>query len=121
MPMKVAMKVALYARVSTKHQEKQGTIASQVEALRGYVKKHAYEVVEEYVCADEGYSGALLARPALDRLRDGARAGAFDGVVVLCPDRLSRKYAYLILILSIFPQRHSVASNNLKQEIKQNK
>ena len=76
------MKVALYARVSTKNQEKRGTIASQLEALRRYVKEHNYQVVEEYICTDEGYSGALLARPALDRLRDGARAGAFDAVAV---------------------------------------
>jgi site-specific DNA recombinase len=108
------MKVALYARVSTKNQEKQGTIASQLEALRGYVKKHSHEVVEDYVCSDEGYSGTLLARPALDRLRDGARAGAFDAVVVLCPDRLSRKYAYLILIIEEL-ERYGVAALFLEQ------
>ena len=58
------MKVALYARVSTKRQEKQGTIASQIEALRTYAIRNHYEVDEDYVCCDNGYSGALLARPA---------------------------------------------------------
>jgi len=96
------MKVALYARVSTQRQEKQGTISSQVAALRTYAQEHHYPVAEEYVCKDEGYSGALLARPELDRLRDGAEAGAFDAVLVLSPDRLSRKYAYLILIVEEF-------------------
>jgi len=96
------MKVALYARVSTQRQEKQGTISSQVAALRRYAQEHHYTVAEEYVCKDEGYSGALLARPELDRLRDGAEAGAFDALLVLSPDRLSRKYAYLILIVEEF-------------------
>jgi site-specific DNA recombinase len=96
------MKVALYARVSTQRQEKQGTIASQVAALRRYAQEHHHIVAEEYVCKDDGYSGSLLARPELDRLRDGAEAGAFDAVLVLSPDRLSRKYAYLILILEEF-------------------
>src|SRR5712691_9715073 len=96
------MKVALYARVSSQRQEKRGTIASQLEALRHYARDHHYAIAENYVCKDEGYSGAVLARPELDRLRDGAQAGAFDAILVLAPDRLSRKYAYLILILEEF-------------------
>ena len=96
------MKVALYARVSSPSQEKRGTIGSQIEALRTYAQERKHIIAEDYVCKDEGYSGALLARPALDRLRDGAQAGAFDAVLVLSPDRLSRKYAYLILILEEF-------------------
>ena len=96
------MRVALYARVSTQRQERQGTIDSQIAALRKYAHENHYNIAQEYVCKDDGYSGALLARPALDRLRDGAEAGAFDAVLVLSPDRLSRKYAYLILILEEF-------------------
>ncbi|MGH8606869.1 MAG: recombinase family protein [Gammaproteobacteria bacterium] len=108
------MNVALYARVSTKNQEQQGTIASQIEALRSYAKTQDFEVAEDYVCQDEGYSGALLARPGLDRLRDGAQAGVFDAILVLSPDRLSRKYAYLILILEEF-ERFGVRVTFLEQ------
>src|SRR3990172_12534269 len=96
------MKVALYARVSSQRQEKRGTIASQLEALRKHAEEHEYEIMEDYVCCDDGYSGVLLARPELDRLRDGAQAGAFDAILVLAPDGLSRQYAYLILILEEF-------------------
>jgi len=96
------MRIGLYARVSTQRQEKEGTIDSQVAAIRRYAQEHNYTISEEYVCKDEGYSGAILARPALDRLRDGAEVGAFDGILVLSPDRLSRKYAYLILIVEEF-------------------
>ena len=56
-------------------------------------------MVDAYVCVDDGYSGTRLDRPGLDRLRDGAEAGAFKAALVLCPDRLARKYAYQILIL----------------------
>ena len=48
---------------------------------------------------DDGYSGSTLIRPALDRLRDQAAAGAIDRLYVLSPDRLSRKYAYQVLIV----------------------
>lgn len=96
------MKVALYARVSSQVQEKRGTIASQVEALRTHARVQGYTVVEEFVCLDDGVSGAILNRPGLDRLRDAAEAGQFDAVLVLSPDRLSRKYAYLILVLEEF-------------------
>jgi len=93
------MRVALYARVSTERQERQGTIASQLDALRRFAQEHRHEVLGAYVCLDDGYSGSRLDRPGLDRLRDGAEAGAFEAVVVLCPDRLARKYAYQVLIL----------------------
>jgi hypothetical protein len=91
------MNVALYARVSDP-KEKRGTIESQIEALRAFAGKNGHDVVESYVCRDR-YTSVELARPELDRLRDGAEAGAFEAVLVYDPDRLSRKYAYQILIL----------------------
>ena len=94
------MKVALYARVSDP-KEKRGTIESQVELLQAHAQEKGYEVAAAYVCRDR-YTGTELARPELDRLRDGAQAGAFDAVLVHDPDRLSRKYAYQILILEEF-------------------
>ena len=93
------MRVALYARVSTERQEQQGTIASQLDALTRWAREQHHDVVDAYVCVDDGYSGTRLDRPGLDRLRDGAEAGAFKAALVLCPDRLARKYAYQILIL----------------------
>ena len=106
------MKVALYARVSTSNQEKRGTIESQISSLRKYAADNDYTVVEDYVCKDDGYSGALLVRPQLDRLRDGAQTGNFDAVLVLSPDRLSRKYAYLIPDKSNH-QNYSISSGDV--------
>src|SRR3989441_4583474 len=93
------MRVALYARVSTERQEQQGTIASQLDAVRSFARDHQHDIVDDYVCVEAGYRGTRLDRPGLDRLRDGAEAGAFEAALVLCPDRLARKYAYQVLIL----------------------
>lgn len=94
------MNVALYARVSDP-KEKLGTIESQIEALQAYAKQNGHDVVESFVCRDR-YTGTELALPELDRLRDGAQASAFEAVLVHDPDRLSRKYAYQILIIEEF-------------------
>ncbi len=93
------MRVALYARVSTERQEREQTIDSQLAALQAWVQQHDHVLWPEHVYTDEGYSGARLDRPGLDRLRDDAREGAFEAVVVLSPDRLARKYAYQVLLL----------------------
>jgi site-specific DNA recombinase len=50
------------------------------------------------VFEDEGYSGATLERPGLERVRDLAAEGQIQVVLVYSPDRLSRKYAYQILL-----------------------
>ena len=91
------MRVALYARVSTERQQERGTIGSQLELLRAAAHTDGHQVVAEFV--DDGYSGARLDRPALDRLRDAAEAGALDAVLCSCADRLARAYAYQVLIL----------------------
>jgi len=91
------VRLALYARVSTAAQEARGTVASQLELVRQAAQAAGDEVIAEFV--DEGYSGARLDRPALDRLRDTAAAGLIEQVVCLCPDRLARSYAYQVLVL----------------------
>lgn len=90
------MRIAIYARVSTEKQEKQETINSQLEALRDFAKKNNHAIYEEYI--DEGYSGELLDRPALDKLRDDTKKKLFEAVLVHSPDRLSRKFIYLGLV-----------------------
>lgn len=90
------MKIAIYARVSTEKQEKQETIQSQLQALRDFSAKNNHVIYEEYI--DEGYSGELLGRPALDKLRDSAKQKLVEAVLIHSPDRLSRKFINLILI-----------------------
>jgi len=58
--------------------------------------------MDDVTFIDEGYSGATLIRPALERLRDAAAAGDVDRLYVHSPDRLARKYAYQALLLDEF-------------------
>jgi len=93
---------AIYARVSSTRQKEEQTIASQTAALRAYAADHALEIPPDWVFEDEGYSGATLIRPALERLRD--LAAEIEIPVVLCyaPDRLARRYVYQSLLIEEF-------------------
>src|SRR5215207_3243088 len=97
-----AMRVAIYARVSTERQERQQTIDSQLDALRGWAASNGHLLDDGHVFRDEGYSGARLDRPGLDALRDAVRDGAVELVAVLSPDRLARRYAYQVVLLEEF-------------------
>ena len=90
---------AIYARVSSEAQEKDHTIASQLAALRQAAQERGYQVPPEWEFVDDGYSGARLDRPGLERLRDLAAEGAFAAVLVYAPDRLARNYAYQVVVL----------------------
>jgi len=94
--------VAIYARVSSERQKEQETITSQTAALMEHASLQSWTVPSEWRFLDEGYSGASLVRPGLDRLRDCLAEGQIDTVLVLSPDRLSRKYAYQILLTEEF-------------------
>lgn len=89
---------AIYARVSSDRQKQRQTIASQTAALIDYAQAHGYAVPPQWVFEDEGYSGAVLARPGLEALRDLAAEGQIRAALVYSPDRLSRKYAYQVLL-----------------------
>src|ERR1017187_6446093 len=90
---------AIYARVSSEQQREANTIASQTASLIEFAKNHDLEVPEEWIFEDEGYSGATLERPGLERVRDLAAEGQIQVVLAYAPDRLSRKYAYQILLI----------------------
>ena len=84
---------AWYARVSSDHQAEVHAIQSQVAALRAHLAERGVAVPPEREFRDEGYSGATLVRPALERLRDLVAVGGLDELSVHAPDRLARKYA----------------------------
>ena len=87
---------AIYARVSSERQKEEQTIRSQTSALKEAAKEQDYLVPSQWIFEDEGYSGAVLIRPGLDRIRDLAAEGQIEAVLVYSPDRLSRKYARLL-------------------------
>lgn len=88
---------AIYARVSTARQEEEQTIKTQLSVVNELVQKSDFKMVEEYI--DEGWSGDILARPALDRLRQDAKAKLWDVIVVYDPDRIARRYSYQELVM----------------------
>jgi len=90
---------AIYARVSSDKQREEGTIASQTAALFAFARERQFEVPPEWVFEDDGYSGASLIRPGLERVRDLAAEGLIQAVLVYAPDRLSRRYAHQILLI----------------------
>src|SRR5687767_919367 len=95
-------RAALYARVSTEKQEREDTVASQVELLYQAAAEAGYDIMPTSVFIDEGVSGSRLDRPALDRLRDLAAEGVFEAILVTMPDRLARRYAYQVLLVEEF-------------------
>jgi site-specific DNA recombinase len=99
---RTAIRAAFYARVSSDQQAQEHTIGSQVEALTARAREDGLDVEDSMRFIDEGQSGAVLVRPALERLRDRAAAGLIDRLYVHSPDRLARKYAYQILLLEEF-------------------
>jgi site-specific DNA recombinase len=98
-----AMKSAvIYARVSSEQQREAQTIGSQTAAVQEFAQKEGYVIATDWIFEDEGYSGSTLVRPGLERVRDLAAAGQIDTVLVYSPDRLSRKYAYQVLLMEEF-------------------
>lgn len=91
------MITAFYARVSTQRQENEETIETQILAIKDFAKANGHTIVKEY--KDEGWSGTILARPALDDLRLDARNKIWEAVIIYDPDRIARKYSYQSLII----------------------
>jgi site-specific DNA recombinase len=98
-------RIALYARVSSQRQADEATIESQVAALKQQITADQGVLDPELLFRDEGYSGATLQRPALERLRDLAHVGAIDRLYVHSPDRLARNFVLQILLLDEFSKR----------------
>jgi len=90
------MRIALYARVSTKDQ----SCELQLRDLRTYCAARGFELVREYV--DVGQSGAKDSRPELNLLMGDARKRQFDAIVVWRFDRFARSTKHLLLALEEF-------------------
>ena len=90
-------KAVLYARVSSDAQQKEGTIESQVVELKRQIAAGGHVLVKEYI--DDGYSGTLLDRPALNQLRADLKTDLFDTVYFLAADRIARDVAHQTIIV----------------------
>ena len=94
------MKTAIYVRVSTNRQTQAQTIEQQLERLRRHLDLQSEPLSVDNIFRDDGYSGANLNRPGLDRLRDRVKAGILDRVLLTSPDRLARNYVHQMVLIA---------------------
>ena len=69
---------ALCAGIRARIQARDNTIASQVAALRERIAAENFQLEPDHSFVDEGYSGSILSRPALERLRDAVAGGHIE-------------------------------------------
>ena len=93
------METAVYVRVSTHRQAQAQTIEQQLERLHAQIQAQGGALLDENIFRDDGYSGATLNRPGLDRLRDRAAQAELARVLITAPDRLARKYVHQVLLI----------------------
>ncbi len=89
---------AFYARVSTGNQEKQETIQSQVADIKERIKNDGSMLGDNLSFCDDGWTGSVLARPGLDRLRDAVKAKLFQVLYVYDLGRLSRDFLNQLIL-----------------------
>src|SRR5271165_3166200 len=93
------MRVAAYARVSTTRQAQAQGIDQQLDRLRTAAAERGWELDDQHVYRDDGYSGARIGRPGPGRLRDHTALAELDLVLVTAPDRLARNYVHQVLLI----------------------
>lgn len=92
------MNAAIYCRVSTEDQEREGTsLDTQLKACQDKAQELGYEISEKYTIR-ETYSGLSLDRPKLAQLRQWVRDEEVDAVVAYTLDRLSRDPVHFIIL-----------------------
>lgn len=93
------LRAALYARVSTELQKDEKTVENQLAEILPEIEKDGNSLLEGCQYIDEGWSGAILERPELDRLRSDARDKKFDILYVYDRGRLARKFVYQEIVI----------------------
>ncbi|USN96471.1 MAG: recombinase family protein [Candidatus Nomurabacteria bacterium] len=92
-------RAAVYVRVSTANQEDEETIENQLMELKERIKNDGALLLPECIYSDNGWTGTLLERPDLDRLRSDAKEGAFDLLYYYDRGRIARKFVYQEVVL----------------------
>jgi len=91
------MKVAIYTRVSTEDQAREGySIEVQQEYLLDHAKRMGWEVYKIY---SDDVSGYVIDRPALNEMLEDAKRKKFELIITYKLDRFSRKLKDLLNIV----------------------
>ena len=98
-------KVAIYSRVSTEEQAKEGlSVEAQIDKCKSFCQARDWEIFRIY--KDAGFSAGSLNRPALELLLRDAQEKKFDIILVYKIDRFSRKLKDLIMVLEDLKKRN---------------
>ena len=108
------MKAAIYCRVSTDNQEREGTsLQTQLENCLTYCQGKGYDVSYRF---SEAYSGLSLERPELDKLRELVRNGQIDVIVIYCLDRLSRDPTHGVILTQEL-EKHGIKLEAVTEDV----
>ena len=108
------MKAAIYCRVSTDNQEREGTsLQTQSENCLTYCQSKGYDVACRF---SEAYSGLSLERPELDKLREMVRAEAIEVIVCHSLDRLSRDPTHGVILTQEL-EKHGVKLEAVTEDV----
>ena len=98
-------KVAIYVRVSTEEQAKEGlSIDAQIDKCKAFCHARDWKVFKIY--KDAGFSAGTLNRPALELLLRDAQEKKFSIILVYKIDRFSRKLKDLIMVLEDLKEKN---------------
>jgi site-specific DNA recombinase len=93
------LRAALYARVSTQRQEDEETIENQLNEIKETIVKDGNTLLADCEYKDDGWSGAIIERPDLDRMRQDAAENKFEILYVYDRGRLSRQFIPQALLI----------------------
>ena len=98
-----AKKVAIYVRVSTEDQAKEGfSLDAQLERLRSYCSARGWKIYREYV--DDGYSGRYTNRPAYQKMLE--EMDHWDVLLVLKMDRIHRNSRNFMEMMELLKEKN---------------
>ncbi len=99
-------KVALYIRVSTDHQAKEGdSLEAQEEALEKYCKNKNYIIVDKYI--DGGESGQKIKRTNLQRMLNDVKQDKIDLILMTKLDRWFRNIGDFYKVIEIIKKHNT--------------
>lgn len=110
------IKTAIYIRVSTEDQAKEGfSISAQKEKLTKYVEINDWELVDYYI--DDGISGKNIKdRPEMNRLIKNIENKKINNILIYKLDRLTRNVKNLIELVELFDS-HNCGLCSLTEKI----
>jgi DNA invertase Pin-like site-specific DNA recombinase len=93
---KKVKRAAIYTRVSTEDQAKEGfSLDAQLEKLRSYCKARDWEITGEYI--DDGYSARYVKRPAYNKMIE--EIDKWDALLVIKMDRIHRNSKNFMMMM----------------------